>query len=40
MTELVRGAPVVDYAPAVVTSLVATVAAVTVAVLVGSRREL
>jgi ABC-2 type transport system permease protein len=40
ITELVRGASVGDYAPAVATSLVATVAAVTVAVRVGSRREL
>jgi ABC-2 type transport system permease protein len=40
ITELVRGASVVDYAPAVATSLVATVAAVTVAVRVGARREL
>jgi ABC-2 type transport system permease protein len=40
MTELARGASAGDYAPATVTSLVATAAAVTVAVLVGSRREL
>jgi ABC-2 type transport system permease protein len=40
MPELVRGTALSDYAPAVATSLVATVAAVSVAVLVGSRREL
>lgn len=40
MTDLVRGGSAGDYLPAVMTSLVATVAAVTVAVLVGARREL
>jgi ABC-2 type transport system permease protein len=40
MTELVRGASAGDYAPAATVSLVATVAAVAIAVQVGSRREL
>jgi ABC-2 type transport system permease protein len=40
VTELVRGASIGDYAPAAATSLVATVAAVAVAVRIGSRREL
>jgi len=39
VTELVRGAPPVDYWPAVLTSVVGTVAAVMVAVVVGGRRE-
>jgi ABC-2 type transport system permease protein len=40
MTDLVRAAPVLDYVPALIISVVASAAAVTVAVLVGARREL
>jgi ABC-2 type transport system permease protein len=40
MTELVRGASVADYAPAVVTSLAGTAVLVAGAVVLGGRREL
>jgi ABC-2 type transport system permease protein len=39
MTELVRGASTLDYWPAVLTSLAGTAVAVTVAVMMGGRRE-
>jgi ABC-2 type transport system permease protein len=39
MTELVRGTSAADFGPAVLTSLAGTVAALTVAVVLGARRE-
>ena len=39
MTGLVRGAPASDFGPATLTSLAGTAAALTVAVVLGARRE-